>query len=123
MSPKGTFLVLGDATVAFADIRSPGTLGNLAEHAFCEVNFIDVLKRKGLRVRGTTEIVPRGADRFAELLPAWEAVWPDLAHRMRAFVLISVEALSHYRTPPYDDGATEEEMVAMYKAKFAGAQV
>jgi hypothetical protein len=29
LSPKGTFVVLGDDTIAFGEIRSPGTLRNL----------------------------------------------------------------------------------------------
>ncbi|MEO1796093.1 MAG: pyridoxamine 5'-phosphate oxidase family protein [Pseudomonadota bacterium] len=120
VAPKGTFLVLDDATIGFADIRSPGTLKNLAANPACEVNFIDVLKRKGARVAGTARVIPKGAADFEALLPRWHAVWPDLSHRMRAFVLIDVTSASQYRTPPYDDGATEEDMMATYKAKFAG---
>jgi len=119
VSPKGTFLVLDDKTIGFSDIRSPGTMANLKSKAQCEVNFIDILKRKGARLSGTARIVPRADAEFARLLPLWAAVWPDLAHRMRAFVVIALEAASTYRTPPYDDGATEDEMVAMYKSKFA----
>lgn len=120
VAPKGTFLVLDDATIAFADIRSPGTLKNLAANPACEVNFIDILKRTGARVKGTARIVARETDAFDALLPRWEQFWPDLAHRIRALVLIDVSASSAYRTPPYDDGATEEEMIAMYKKKLAG---
>lgn len=120
VAPKGTFLVLDDATLGFADIRSPGTLRNLRAEPACEVNFIDILKRVGARVAGHARIVRSGEGDFSELLPRWSVVWPDLAHRMRAFVLIDVASVSTYRTPPYDDGATEEDMVATYKAKFAG---
>ncbi|MEL6914861.1 MAG: pyridoxamine 5'-phosphate oxidase family protein [Pseudomonadota bacterium] len=119
VSPKGTYLVLGEATLGFAHIRSPGTLRNLRANPACEVNFIDVLKRKGARIAGTARIVARGAAEFDTLLPRCHAVWPDLSARMRAFVLVDVSAVSAYRTPPYDDGATEAEMVATYKAKFA----
>ncbi|MEO0664944.1 MAG: pyridoxamine 5'-phosphate oxidase family protein, partial [Pseudomonadota bacterium] len=81
VAPKGTFLVLDDATIGFADIRSPGTLKNLAANPACEVNFIDVLKRKGARVAGTARVIPKGAADFDVLLPRWHAVWPDLSHR------------------------------------------
>lgn len=118
VSPKGTFLVLDDDTVAFADIRSPGTLANLRAGPALEVNFLDVLKRKGLRLRGTARVVEQGAE-FEELLPKWQAVWPGLAPRIKTLVIVSVEAVKPLITPPYDDGATEAEMIAMYKAKFA----
>ncbi|MEM1374250.1 MAG: pyridoxamine 5'-phosphate oxidase family protein [Pseudomonadota bacterium] len=119
VAPKGTFLVLDDATLGFAEIRSPGTMRNLRANPACEVNFIDILKRVGARVAGNARIIASGDAAFSELLPRWSAIWPDLAHRMRAFVLIDVAAVSTYRTPPYDDGATEDDMVATYKAKFA----
>ncbi|MEO0486550.1 MAG: pyridoxamine 5'-phosphate oxidase family protein [Pseudomonadota bacterium] len=119
VAPKGTFVVVDDDTLGFADIRSPGTMKNLAHQAMCEVNFIDILKRTGVRVKGATTTHPRGSDSFDTLLPRWAAIWPDLAPRIRAIVLVKAEKVSHYRTPPYDDGATEEEMVALYKAKFA----
>ncbi|MEM6275509.1 MAG: pyridoxamine 5'-phosphate oxidase family protein [Pseudomonadota bacterium] len=119
VAPKGTFLVLDHATLGFADIRSPGTVRNLRANPACEVNFIDILKRLGARVAGRARIVASGDAAFPELSPRWATVWPDLAQRMRAFVLIDVTAVSTYRTPPYDDGATEEDMVATYKAKFA----
>ncbi|MEM1237573.1 MAG: pyridoxamine 5'-phosphate oxidase family protein [Pseudomonadota bacterium] len=119
VSPKGTFVVLSDTVLGFSDIRSPGTMKNLEGTLWCEVNFIDILKRKGARVAGGTRVVKPGEAEFDELMPNWAAIWPDLTHRMRAFVLIDVESCSSYRTPPYDDGATEEETVATYKAKLA----
>jgi len=112
VSPKGTFVVVDDTTLGFADIRSPGTMRNLAHQAYCEVNFIDILKRKGVRVKGPTRPVARGAEGFDALLTRWQAIWPDLSPRIRAIVLIEVEGVGRYTTPPYDDGATEQEMIA-----------
>jgi predicted pyridoxine 5'-phosphate oxidase superfamily flavin-nucleotide-binding protein len=40
LSPKGTFVVLDDVTIAFGEIRSPGTTRNLRENALIEVNFV-----------------------------------------------------------------------------------
>lgn len=37
LSPKGTFVVLDNATIAFGEIRSPGTIRNLR---IIEVNFV-----------------------------------------------------------------------------------
>jgi len=118
LSPKGTFLVLDDATIAFGEIRSPGTMANLVHRAEAEVNFIDQWTRKGLRVRGRVRVVEAGEE-FDRLIPRWRAVWGTLASRINALVLISADEVRPLITPPYDDGATEEEMIAAYKAKFA----
>lgn len=119
LSPKGTFLILDDETIAFAEIRSPQTLANLMHRAEAEVNFIDIWKRKGVRISGPTEIIERGLDEFAELFPKWEQPFPALAPRINAIVRIAVERVKMMTTPPYDDGATEEEMIGLYKTKFA----
>jgi hypothetical protein len=37
---------------------------------------------------------------------------------MKALVTIAVTQVRPLSTPPYDDGATEEEMIALYRAKF-----
>ena len=118
LSPKGTFLVLDDETIAFGEIRSPGTMANLTHRAEAEVNFVDQWLRKGVRIRGAVRIVEAGED-FEDLIVKWRAVWGDLADRINALVLISAEEVKPLTTPPYDDGATEEEMIALYKSKFA----
>ena len=53
VSPKGTFVVLDDRTIAFGEIRSPGTIRNLRANPRIEVNFVDVFVRKGYRFAGT----------------------------------------------------------------------
>ena len=118
VSPKGTFLVLDDETIGFGEIRSPGTLENLAHRPEVEVNFIDQWKRKGVRVRGQVRIVDPGIE-FDKLIRQWRDTWGDLADRINVLVVISVAEVKPVTTPPYDDGATEEEMIALYKAKFA----
>lgn len=118
LSPKGTFLVLDDSTIAFGEIRSPDTMANLSNRAEAEVNFIDQWLRKGVRIRGAVRIVAPG-DEFDALIPKWREVWGDLAARINALVLISTDEVRQVTTPPYDDGVTEEEMVALYKTKFA----
>ena len=119
LSPKGTFFVLDDETIAFAEIRSPGTMENLKNLAKAEVNFADIWLRKGIRIFGSVEIEERGTSGFDELFPRWETAFPALAHRINAIVKIKAERVKLMVTPPYDDGATEEEMVALYKQKFA----
>ena len=119
LSPKGTFLVLDDATIGFGNIRSPGTMRNLAQTPQVEVNFIDLWKRKGVRVRGRVRIAARDSAEFAALIGLWEAQWGDLAARITDLVLIDVDTASEVTSPPYDDGATEAGMIAAYTAKFA----
>ncbi len=119
VSPKGTFVVLDDRTIAFGEIRSPQTLSNLGHHPECEVNFVDAFTRKGARIRGTTRVLRRGTADFDARIGIWADIWGDLAARINALVLIDVEEVKLLSTPPYDDGATEDDMIALYKSKYA----
>lgn len=119
VSPKGTFLVLDDSTIAFGEIRSPQTLTNLQNQPEVEVNFVDQFTRKGVRVRGQAVLVRRGVAEFDALIGQWRGVWGDLADRINVIVKIPVDTVKPLTTPPYDDGATEAEMIALYKQKFA----
>lgn len=119
LSPKGTFLVLDDTTIAFAEIRSPNTMKNLATQPHMEVNFIDIWKRKGVRVFGKVDVINREDESFADLLPLWATPFPTLAPRINAIVKVDVERIKPMTTPPYDDGISEEDMIATYKQKFA----
>ncbi|HUF57496.1 MAG TPA: pyridoxamine 5'-phosphate oxidase family protein [Thermohalobaculum sp.] len=118
-SPKGTFLVLDARTLGYGDIRSPGTRANLGHLPEAEVVFVDPFLRKGARIRGRASVAPRGEPRFDALFPRWQAVWGALAERIGALVIFDVTACKPLATPPYDDGATEEEMIALYKGKYA----
>ena len=118
-SPKGTFLVLDAHTLAYGDIRSPGTRQNLRATPEAEVVFVDPFRRRGVRIQGTTEIIGKSEPRYSELHPKWRATWGELANRISALVLIKATRVLHIETPPYDDGATEDEMIALYKSKYA----
>ena len=118
VSPKGTFLVLDDTTIAYSDIRSPGTRRNLTGNPAVEVNFVDPFKRKAVRVGGKAVIHPKASDWFVQMHPRWLDVFGDLARRIASLVQIKVESASEIWTPPYDDGTTEAEMIAIYKARF-----
>lgn len=119
VSPKGTFLVLDDETIAFGEIRSPGTIANLQKNPELEVNFVDPFVRKGARTRGSAELIHKGTEDFEKLIPNWRSTWGDLAERVNIIVCIRVDSCKRMTTPPYDDGATEEEMIALYKSKFS----
>lgn len=119
VSPKGTFVVLDQETIAFGEIRSPQTMTNLAQNPELEVNFVDQFTRKGVRIRGKAEFVRRNTKEFNNLIEKWQAIWGDLANRINVIVKIPADQAKPLTTPPYDDGATEAEMIALYKAKFA----
>jgi uncharacterized protein len=107
VSPKGTFVVLDDHTIAFGEIRSPGTLRNLQANPRIEVNFVDVFTRKGYRFAGNATVVGRGHSRFDPLL---EKLRSALSSRIRAIVTISVTRALPLTSPAYDDGKTEAEI-------------
>lgn len=119
VSPKGTFLVLDDPTIAFGEIRSPQTVTNLMNRPELEVNFVNQWTRKGLRIRGKAQMVRRRTAEFGELIKQWEGIWGDVADRINLIVKIPVDQVKPLSTPPYDDGAKEEDMIATFKAKFA----
>ena len=119
VSPKGTFIVVDDQTIAFGEIRSPQTVTNLTNMPECEVNFVDQFTRKGVRIRGRAEFLRPGSEPFDALYPQFAALWGDLARRINMIVRIPVDEAKPLSTPPYDDGVTEEELIAVYKAKFA----
>ena len=118
-SPKGTFLVLDDQTLAYGDIRSPATRANLTRNGACEVVFVDPFRRKGVRVKGVAQVHDMDSEFYAKSHEKWRDVWGDLADRVKALVEIKVSRVLPISTPPYDDGATEEEMIALYKQKYA----
>jgi uncharacterized protein len=119
VSPKGTFVVLDDETIAFGEIRSPGTIGNLRINPRIEVNFVDPFVRKGYRFAGTAIVVERGDGTFDTLLGRFRSA---LAPRMRAIVTITVTKALPLTSPVYDDGATEPELRRAWTTRFRKLQ-
>ena len=109
VSPKATFVVLDDTTLAFGNIRSPGTLANLQARPSVEVCFIDVITRKAVRVTGTATIVAK-EDADGGLAKAFEDAWAPYAPMMSAYVVIAVNAAEMILSPAYDIGLTEDEL-------------
>lgn len=108
ISPKGTFFVVDDTTIAFAEIRSPATLRNLRENPRIEVNFVDPFVRKGFRASGTAKVVARGESGFDRLLMQSGS---SLAPRIKAIVVISLVKTLPLVSPAYDDGAATEDSI------------
>ena len=119
VSPKGTFVVLDDVTIAFGEIRSPGTIRNLRTNPRVEVNFVDPFVRKGYRFAGTAIVVERGDGTFDTLLGRFRS---PLAPRMRAIVTITVTKALPLTSPVYDDGKTEPELRQTWTTRFRKLQ-
>ena len=120
VSPKATFLVLDDRTLAFANIHSQGTIENLDHRPELEVDFIDVFARRGCRVRGRTRYHPRDQAEPA-LRSRFEHEWPELYDLMKGFAVIEVTQASLLRSPSYDVGAVEDQLTEQWLRKHASA--
>lgn len=118
VSPKGTFVTVDPALIAFGNIRSPGTVANLFRNPRIEICFLDVLSRKAVRVAGTAEIVPKEAaqqritDRFAE-------IWSEYLPFIKDIVVVSVCSAELVLSPAYDLGYSEKNLRSTYRARFA----
>ena len=119
VSPKGTFFVVDDQTIAFGEIRSPGTIRNLRTNARIEVNFVDPFVRKGYRFAGTAVVVERGTAAFDTLLGHYRGA---LGPRLRAIVAITVSRALPLTSPVYDDGAEEPNVRRGWTTRFRKLQ-
>jgi predicted pyridoxine 5'-phosphate oxidase superfamily flavin-nucleotide-binding protein len=117
LSPKGTFVVLNDRQLVFGHIRSPGTVGNIAERPTIEINFLDVLARKAVRVRGHARMFSRSAPEFTPLFAALSG-WKGYTDIMKGVVRVDIEKASLILSPAYDLGNTEAQLREQYRAKF-----
>ena len=109
VSPKATFVVLDDETLAFGNLRSPGTLANLRARPSVEICFIDVLTRRAVRVTGTGAFIAK-AKAAPDLIAAFEPQWGTYLEHMTGFVRIAVAAAEMILSPAYDLGFTEDEL-------------
>jgi predicted pyridoxine 5'-phosphate oxidase superfamily flavin-nucleotide-binding protein len=107
LSPKGTTAVWDDEHLAFANIRSPGTIANLRHNAGVEVNVVDPFVRKGYRFKGVASILESGA-LYEKALAFYRARGSRSA--IREIVLIRVQAAHPIDSPAYDLGMTEDEV-------------
>lgn len=112
VSPKATFVVIDDGCIAFGNIRACPDV---------EVNFIDVLTRRAVRVKGRAEIVEKASDAGRRLLPAFREHWAPYLPHMQCFVSISVTYAQLVLSPAYDLGHTADELRRVNLDKLAGA--
>ncbi len=119
VSPKATFVVVDSRCIAYGNIRSPGTSANLRERPTVEVNFIDVLARLAVRVRGKARLLVRDSVEAQALLPYFEASWALYLDSMSEFVCIDVEQAQLITSPAYDVGLRRRELMQTNLAKLS----
>ena len=117
VSPKATFVIVDETTIAYGDLRSPGTRANIERSPQVEVCFIDVVTRKAVRVSGTAQVVDKAAASPA-MQAAFDEVWGEYIPHMSAFVKIEVSATEMIWSPGYDIGYTEEQLREANLAKL-----
>ena len=120
LSPKGTFIVVDDDTIAFGEMRSPNTMANIAHNNAVAVNFVDNLSRKGVRIAGTTRVAEKGSEAFNALYPQFHAIWGDaLGGMFNAIVMIDVASCKPMQSPAYETGAQHKELCEQWFATIS----
>ncbi len=109
VSPKGSLTVLDDNNLVFADVESPHTVRNLEKNARTEINVVDPFLRKGYRFRGRATILHTGIS-FWKVLEMYRAEGADV-RRVRAVVVVEVEAVLPLISPVYLVGRVEEDEI------------
>jgi uncharacterized protein len=115
LSPKGTVTVWDDEHLVFLDLRSPGTIRNLATNQAIEVNVVDPIRRKGYRFKGKGSVISDG-ELFDRVLELFEQERGIPRGRARAAVLIGIERAAPLVSPVYDLGASESEVAESWLA-------
>ena len=111
VSPKATFVIVDDTSIAYGDIRSPGTSANLIVRPAVEVNFIDVLARLAVRVKGSAQVITKDSKLGQRILPQFEELWSAYLKMMSGFVFISIHSAELITSPAYDIGIKREELI------------
>jgi predicted pyridoxine 5'-phosphate oxidase superfamily flavin-nucleotide-binding protein len=115
LSAKGTLVVWGANTLAFADIRSPRTVANLRVNPRVEINVVDPLARKGYRFKGAAEVhregplFERGLSLYSER---------GVTSAIRSIVIIHVTRALPMVSPAYDTGRSEADVRARWKRYY-----
>ena len=85
VSPKGSFRVLDDEHVIFANVASPRTIANLKENPQLTAIIFDRSTRKGCRIWGKAEILNSG-DLFDSVSAEFAAKGMKVGHVVRVTV-------------------------------------
>jgi uncharacterized protein len=86
VSPKGSFRVLDDEHVVFAEMASPQTIANIRENPQVSVLVFDPDTWGGCRISGKAQIIESG-----ELLDSFKAQFAPLKMEVHSVVKVKVE--------------------------------
>ena len=98
----------------FADTTSPGTIRNLAENPHVEIKCGRPDRPHGLRVQGRARVHTAGEEYHRGLQVLEERGYATSPDRIRSIVVIEVSEASELISPAYADGASEEEIAAIW---------
>jgi predicted pyridoxine 5'-phosphate oxidase superfamily flavin-nucleotide-binding protein len=115
LSPKGTLRVWDDSHLGFCDVASPGTIANLRQNSWMEINVVDQLSRRGYRFLGRASL-HRG-----------DAIYRDAVARLAAeggpplkpgtVVLLAVERALPLESPAYAQTPDEWQLRARWSER------
>ena len=118
VSPKATFFIINEKTISFGNIRSPNTIKNILKRPNVEINFIDVLHRKALRVTGlaTYDLKKSFNKKYIKL---FNKKFSNYLSKVSGFVKIKISSVELILSPLYDDNEiSEREVKKIYLEKF-----
>jgi len=115
LSPKGTTVALDDNHLAFTGIRSDQTISNLKINSNLEINVVDPIRRKGYRFQGTAKILSDGEE-FEKILSNYRTL--GVKSKVKAIVLVAIDMVKEIKSPLYDLGLTEQEIVSEWKKRY-----
>src|SRR5262245_37242447 len=121
VSPKGTIAVWDDDHLAFANIRSPGTLANLRQNPNIEVNVVDPVVRKGYRFEGAASILESGA-LYEKAMTFYKERGTPL-DIIREVIMIRVKTAQAVTSPAYDLGLSEDEIRSLWLKRMGLALI
>ena len=119
LSPKGTTVVWDDEHLVFLHLHSPGTVTNLATNPAIEVNVVDPIVRKGYRFKGRGEVLTSGElhEQVIDWFQRERGTHPD---RVKAVVVVGVDAAAALISPVYDYGVSEAEVADRWRRHHLG---
>ena len=110
LSPKGTTIAWDENHLAFADIHSPGTIGNLIANPGIEINVVDCFSRKGYRFKGTAEVLNKG-NIYQSIISHYHKT--GIEYAIHNIVWVLVKQVSELLSPAYDN-LSEDEIIARW---------
>ncbi len=91
VSPKGSFRVLDDEHVVFANIASPRTMANIKQNPQLTAIIFERSTRKGCRIWGKAEILDSG-----ELFDSISAEFAPMGMKVKQIVRVTVEEVATF---------------------------